>query len=432
MKYLSTHILFSFFILHFSFFIFRFSSCTSSSRSSTNNQNISHIYKTKQDGLHPKFAIFHRTGTTTELHFKINSKELLYSKLSGDGVFSARISIQYRLISSYETKDIIDSATVTMTDPFSNTPKDIIGKIDLSATFTNGYLLEINFTDLNRNSSSKTFINIEKFNHSTRQNFIILSEKNKIPIFRDNISKDEKLFIRYRTAGEKMHVRYYHRNFPLPAPPFSTGNTTPFEYHADSLFTLQLNEKDTTGINFSKPGFYHIQADTNTKEGLTLFRFNDDFPYVKKPSDLLEPLHYLTSKQEFESMNAVKNAKAAVDSFWITAGGGHDRARELIRKFYNRVENANEYFSSYLEGWRTDRGLIYIVYGPPNVVYKSSDSESWVYGEENNFNSLTFTFLKVINPFTDNDYRLERNQAFKTSWFNAVEMWRQGRVYAEK
>ena len=443
MKSFSNHIILSFLIFNFSFLIFRFSSCTSSSHS-TNSQNLSHIYKTKQDGLHPKFAVFHRTGTTSELHFKINSKDLLYTKQGDDGTFSARISIQYRLISSYETKDIIDSATVTMSDPFSSTPRDIIGKIDFSATFTNGYVLQIDLTDMNRNITSKTFINIDKLDHNTRQNFIVLAgptkgtdsvfhwRKNKIPVFRDNIGRDERFFIKYRTPDETIHVRYYHRDFPLPSPPFATSNMIPFEYHADSLFTLQLDEKDTVGIKLNSPGFYHIQADTNTKDGLTLFRFEDDFPKVKKPIDLLQPLRYLTTKQEYEVLSGYKNLKTAVDSFWVYAGGSHERARSLVKKFYNRVEDSNEYFSSYLEGWRTDRGLMYIIYGPPNIVYKSSDSESWVYGEENNFNSLTFTFLKVINPFTDNDYRLERNQIFKTSWFNSVEMWRQGRVYAEK
>jgi GWxTD domain-containing protein len=218
----------------------------------------------------------------------------------------------------------------------------------------------------------------------------------------------------------------------LPSPPYSTSNLIPFEYGADSIFTLQLSETDTTGFVFPKRGFYHVQSDTNTKEGLTIYRFEDNFPEVKKSSDLLQPLRYLTSKQEYDAMASYKNQKTAVDSFWVYAGGSHDRARELVKKFYNRVQNSNEYFSSYIEGWKTDRGLIYIIYGPPNVVYKSSGSESWVYGEENNFNSLTFSFVKVINPFTDNDYRLDRSQLFKTSWFNSVEMWRQGRVYAEK
>jgi GWxTD domain-containing protein len=432
MKLFSTPILLFTLALHSWLFILNFSSCTSSSRSTTNVQNIVRVYNTKQDDLHPQFSIFHRTGTTTELHFKINSKELLYSKQVGDKIFSARIELKYRLISAYETSDILDSGTVVISDPFSSAPKDLMGKIDISATFTNNYLLRIDITDLNRVVSSKTFIHIDKLNHNSRQNFIVLSAKNKTPIFRDNIGRDENFIIKYRTPAVKMHVRYYNRVFPLPAPPFASSNATPFDYNADSLFTLQKDETDTLGITLSKPGFYHIQADTNSNEGLTLFRFADDFPFVKKQKDLLEPLRYLTSKQEYELMTANNNSKKAVDSFWVTAGGDHDRARELVRKFYTKVEYANKYFSSYIEGWKTDRGLIYIVYGPPSVVYKASDSESWEYGEANNFNSLTFTFLKVINPFTDEDYRLERNPIFKTSWFNAVEMWRQGRVNVAK
>jgi len=431
MKLFFNHIVFSFLIFNYSFLIIQHSSCSNSSRS-TSNQNISNIYKTAQDVLHPKYVIFHRTNTISELHFKINSKELLYSKQSGSENFAARICINYRLISSYETKDVIDSATVTLSDSYSNSPKDIIGKIDFNAIFTNSYLLQVNFTDLNRNTTSKSFITVDKQDHSSRQNFIVLSAENKIPVFRDNAGKDEKIIIRYRTSGTKVFVRYYHRDFPLPAPPFATSNMSPFEYRADSLFSLQLDEKDTSGYVFSKPGFYHIQADTNTKEGLTLFRFYDDFPQVKKPEQLLQPLRYLTSRQEYEELSSYNNLKTSVDSFWVYAGGSHDRARELVKKFYNRVQDANNYFSSYIEGWKTDRGLIYLIYGPPNIVYKNSDSENWVYGEENNFNSLTFSFQKVINPFTSNDFRLDRSQIFKTSWFNSVDMWRQGRVYSEK
>lgn len=406
-------------------------SCSSSR--STNVQNVSHIYKKEQVVLHPQFVVFHRTNTTSELHFKINSKELLYAKQSGSENFSARIGIQYKLISSYETKDIIDSASVNVSDVYSGkTAKDIIGKIDFSAIFTNKYLLEITFTDLNRNVSAKHYINIDKTTLSTRQNFIVTSVKEKFPLFKDHLRKDERILIKCRTPGEKLFVRYYHREFPLPAPPFASSNNIPFEYRADSLFTIQLEEKDTVGFIFSKAGFYHLQADTSTKDGLTLFRFSDNFPNVKTPEEMLQPLRFINSRQEYELMGLYKNIKVPVDSFWVSAGGSHDRARELVKKFYNRVMDANNYFSSYIEGWKSDRGLIYIIYGPPNVVYKSSDSESWVYGEENNFNSLTFSFLKVINPFTDNDYRLDRSPVFKTSWYNAVEMWRQGKIYAEK
>src|ERR1035437_4335246 len=228
-------------------FLSQVNSCTSSSKKShsASTQNLSHIYKTEQDVLHPKFEVFHRSNTTSELHFKINSKDLLYSKQAGSENFSAHISIQYKLISSYETKDIIDSATVDLTDPYSKSSKDLLGKIDFNATFTNSYLLEINFSDLNRNVTAKSFITIDKMDHSTRQNFMVLSAENKTPIYRDNIAKDEKIIIHYRAPGTKVFVRYYHRSFPLPAPPFSISNMTPFEYRADSLFTLQLDEKDS-------------------------------------------------------------------------------------------------------------------------------------------------------------------------------------------
>lgn len=430
MNYFFRHILLLFSavgLLSLTFFI---SSC-STSTPAVNSQNLSYLYKDQQHILHPQYLVFHRTNTISELHFKINSNELLYSKQTGSETFSARISIHYRLISSYETKDIIDSATVVLTDVFSNSSKDIIGKMDFNATFTNTYLLQIDLTDQNRNVVSKSFININKLDHTARQNFILLSTENKIPLFKYTIG-NKKFLIRHRTPGAKFFVRYYRREFPLPAPPFAISNTTPFEYRADSLYAFQLNENDTGGYAFGKPGFYHLQVDTNTTEGITLFRFNDHFPYMKKQEDLLEPLRYLTTKQEFDVLKSYKTPKTAVDSFWVHAGGSHDRGRELVKKFYNRVEDSNEYFSSYVEGWKTDRGLVYIIYGPPSIVYKSSDSENWVYGEKNNFNSLTFSFLKVINPFTDNDYRLDRSQVFKTSWFNAVEMWRQGKVYSEK
>ena len=128
MKYIFQN---AFFYLSFIFLISRVDSCSNSKPRSSSNSNLSHIYKTEQNILHPKFAIFHRTNTTSELHFKVNSKELLYSKQAGSENFTAHISIHYKLISSYETKDIIDSSTVDLTDPYSKTPKDLIGKIDL-------------------------------------------------------------------------------------------------------------------------------------------------------------------------------------------------------------------------------------------------------------------------------------------------------------
>ena len=93
------------------------------------------------------------------------------------------------------------------------------------------------------------------------------------------------------------------------------------------------------------------------------------------------------------------------------------------------MEDANEYFSTHLEGWRSDRGIIFVIFGPPDVIYKSSQGESWIYGNGKTKPSITYNFNSTYNPFSTNDMRLERNPEYKTYWYKAVDTWRQGRVY---
>ncbi|MGZ4158392.1 MAG: GWxTD domain-containing protein, partial [Bacteroidia bacterium] len=123
--------------------------------------------------------------------------------------------------------------------------------------------------------------------------------------------------------------------------------------------------------------------------------------------------------------------RGSIEKFWLACTGSQDRAKEIIRKYYNRVKDANLFFTSYIEGWKTDRGMIYLIYGAPNVIYRTANAEVWTYGEENNINSLSYSFLKVNNPFSDNDYTLERSSVYKQSWGSAVDIWRQGRTYLQ-
>ena len=140
---------------------------------------------------------------------------------------------------------------------------------------------------------------------------------------------------------------------------------------------------------------------------------------------------YIMAKKEFEFCLQASDKKLAIDDFWLDIGGSSERAKELIKKYYGRVMEANKLFTSFQEGWKTDRGMIYIVFGAPNKVTKRKDGEIWTYGEGTNSSSIVFSFIKIINPFSDNDYYLERNETYKDSWYQAVDMWRQGRIYLD-
>jgi GWxTD domain-containing protein len=129
-------------------------------------------------------------------------------------------------------------------------------------------------------------------------------------------------------------------------------------------------------------------------------------------------------------MEAV-DQKKRIDKFWTDLGGSNERAKELIRKYYGRVLESNKQFTSYQEGWKTDRGMIYIIFGAPNRVTKRKNVEIWTYGEAANSSTTTFSFFRIKNPFTDNDYYLERNDLFKEPWYQAVDLWRQGKIYLD-
>ncbi|NWF87881.1 MAG: GWxTD domain-containing protein [Ignavibacteriaceae bacterium] len=77
----------------------------------------------------------------------------------------------------------------------------------------------------------------------------------------------------------------------------------------------------------------------------------------------------------------------------------------VFDEYYRRVAFSNENFSHYVEGWRTDRGMVYIILGAPNNIdrhpfeYDSKPYEVWEYYELNK----SFVFLDETGF---GDYRL--------------------------
>lgn len=68
---------------------------------------------------------------------------------------------------------------------------------------------------------------------------------------------------------------------------------------------------------------------------------------------------------------------------------------EAFEEYYQRIQYANQNFKSYLEGWQTDRGMIYVILGPPMTIqeqrdysYSNRTYEIWTYS-----NNRTFIFV---------------------------------------
>lgn len=126
----------------------------------------------------------------------------------------------------------------------------------------------------------------------------------------------------------------------------------------------------------------------------------------------LEVLRYIASRKELKPIEKAppQVRDSLIDEFWSrrdpTPGTVRNEARE---EFYQRVDQANRQFTLGVRpGWRTDRGRIYIKYGPPDDIERhpfDSDYpayEIWTYY----LNGLQFMFMdihgygeyKLMNP----------------------------------
>lgn len=392
------------------------------------NQNLAYLYDRDASFLHPEFQVLHKNDSVSELHFRINSNELLYLHNTTSNYYSAFFRLRYEVYTQIESKLLIDSSVVVFADSsLIMQRKTISGILELKPSHVKQALIKLDLVDLRRNSRVMRYLEIDRRNPNCSQFFTLQLANTNHALERNYVTSEEAFTLTHVSGAEKATVRYYNREFPLPKPPFSIETPKSFDYTADSIFELPLGQP----LTLPQEGFYHFQVTDTTKDGFTLYRFDDTFPHVKKVDDLIGPLRYINSNPEYKALISSEWPKAEVDRFWLKLAGNRDRARVLIQKFYSRVENANLYFTSYTPGWKTDRGLIYLIFGQPNIIYKNTKSEYWLYGEENNPASLGLTFYKIENPFTENDFRLDRSPIYKTRWYNAVDMWRQGRIYTE-
>jgi len=325
---------------------------------------------------------------------------------------------------------VIDSGSVHFRDVVEEqNPHYLTGSFTIPTNAGTSYVLKLSIRDQLRGTEDVNYLFLNRSTPLNRQHFLAVDPQSGTPYFRDWVHSDEVVRIKStQDVSPPLFVRHYQRDFPIAPPPFALFNPKPFDYKADSTYIILPEADGSYLVHHKKQGFYHYQLDSTSREGLTLFNYGPSFPKMNKPENMLPPLRFITSSNEYERMMSTKTPKKELDEFWLTLGKSPDRARELIRSFYNRVENANSFFSCHQVGWKTDRGVIYIVFGPPDIIYKSDNGERWVYGEENNYLSMTFDFIRVNNPFSNNDYQLRRNPIYKNQWYRAVDGWRNGRV----
>ena len=189
------------------------------------------------------------------------------------------------------------------------------------------------------------------------------------------------------------------------------------------------------------PGVYAVRLDLEAPDGTPLDTADRvvvvrrrDYPALTRLGDLVEPLVYLGRRQELARIAEAGSPSArrrAFDRFWGERMDDRRLAAATVRAFYERVEEANRLFATYKDGWKTDPGMIYVLFGPPRYVEATPDGERWSYGgggaappvvefERTAGRAGETGLFRVLT--------LVRDRGYSEAWERARRQWRSGVV----
>ncbi len=152
-----------------------------------------------------------------------------------------------------------------------------------------------------------------------------------------------------------------------------------------SIFGISLSV--VLGLSLARPQDDAKSTDTK-KKSVTNFETNahpmtekERKAKAKKQRDELatpykkwlnEDVAYIISDEErsaFKKLNNDEERETFIENFWLRRDPSPDtEENEFKEEHYRRIAYANEHYASGIPGWKTDRGRIYITFGPPDEI----------------------------------------------------------------
>jgi len=363
------------------------------------------VYNPSQLSLHPEYIVYHESDINSVLYIRAYPRELRFNKTNEESEYRAMLNVEYQLIQLEEPGlegVVVDSAAVT----YKLLKRDenrsaFFASLKIPLGSGHRYLLRVQARDLNRGSVGLEYLYVDKTNACNAQNFKLVSSYSGYPKFMRFFLPGEQFNITHRDQQiDTLQVDYFSFKNELPRPPVNASMDYTMNYSPDT--TYKIATTDTSHYVLQTRGRFHVRMDASREEGLTLFNFGGSFPQVKNPDELLEPLFYLATLAEYRD----------------------------LRTNDNRVVYSNLYFTSNKEGWKTDQGMIFILFGPPGRIQMTGKGERWYYFAKRRSMPIEFRFNRKTDVLLDQSLEWVQTTESKMLWNDAVSSWRKGRVYS--
>lgn len=412
---------------------------------------------------------------------KINvSVEVLYRSLifkNEDSLFEASLLLEVQLFDQVNRADIINSFQFPLTINLESQEKINDGSRYIFNRFFDAppgdYLVNVLVTDMSTNKqtvrSSTAYIPnpLDEISHITN---IRVYSKNQSDVnsFEPATSYDlsesaDSIKFTFQVTNNKtdapltLNSRLLKfRSDTSSARPLSWPNYAPSslpyigisysKYDEIATSTRLIAQMGNVSIDFIFPNLergnyrFEVYSDEEGDSENRIYRAREfsikskNYPTLRTPNELAAPLIYLMDKDDHEKLMAIKDPielKRAIDKFWLNNIKNQRVAQNVIELYYERVEQANKQFSNFKEGWKTDFGMMYILFGPPRYVSSSINDMVWsystnLYDPESNF---LFRNPKVKSKFYPFDnYLLQRNQQYFSVQYQQIQDWLSGDI----
>jgi GWxTD domain-containing protein len=402
-------------------------------------KDLSYLYNPTKNLINPRYNVFNQSDESSILSVKFSGNDLFFSQANPEGVPASLILITVKLFNINQGKMLADTAFVNLRIVKETGRTEYVYTIPLKVEKGNSYVAEVKILDRLRLSVTQAFVSFDTQSENNRYNFRAQGHFKKNELFIPVLRVNEYVNLVYlRGRIDSLYISFFKPVTEVPDPPSMILPEKTLDYEPEKVAAIPYS--DTLPIMFPRKGVYLFTTGRNIKEGFTFLNLGENYPTLTTPEVMIEPLSYLASANEMADLRNALKPKLAIDEFWIKCGGNIEKARELIRIYYTRVLYSNYYFTSYKEGWMTERGMIYIVYGPPDKIFKTSEGENWGYRKpliksrwggrySVSEDYIFFNFRKRESRFTDNDFFLSRSETLVTKWDQAVASWRKGIVF---
>lgn len=151
---------------------------------------------------------------------------------------------------------------------------------------------------------------------------------------------------------------------------------------------------------------------------------------------LNEDVLYIITDEErkaFQRMSTDEEREQFIEQFWLRRDPTPDtQENEYKEEHYRRIAYANERYASGIPGWKTDRGRIYITFGPPDEIesrpsggtyerpYEEGGGttstfpfEKWRYRYLEGVGNQTDIIIEFVDPTMTGEYRMTMDPSEK-------------------